>query len=130
MFSLSSFLDDREKKHPDFVYYIKFKKAYKQKVFFLNDGQTFAKLINILKKYCILQKFNANYEILEFLGSGHFAEVFSVKNKNNNQLFAAKIFQKSSEKIAKNQVLPQKSRNLKFPLEFHNERSQNSEIFT
>ena len=105
MFLLSSFLDDHKKKHLDYTYYITFKKNQRQKTFFVKDGITFAKLLTILKKYCILRNFNENYEILEFLGSGQFAEVYSTRNKNNDQIFAAKIFQKNSSKFSKNKVL-------------------------
>ena len=104
MFHFGSFLDDHKKRHSEYTYYICFKKFNRSKYFYIEDGQVFIRLMSLLKKYCILINFNSNYEIIEFLGSGHFAEVFSVKNRATEQIFAAKIFQKTNEKFLKNQV--------------------------
>ncbi len=104
MFHFGSFNDDHKRRHSEYTYYICFKKFNRSKYFYIEDGQVFLGLASMLKKYCILSNFNSNYEIIEFLGSGHFAEVFSVKKRASEQLFAAKIFLKTNKKFQKNQV--------------------------
>ena len=104
MYHLGSFLDYHQKRHSEYTYYISLEKSNHTRFMFIHDGQTLIRLMSILKNFCVLSNFNTTYEILEFIGSGHFAEVFSVKNKVTEQLFAAKIFQKQTEKFQKIQV--------------------------
>lgn len=102
---MGSCLDSHQKRNPDYSFYFTFEKANISKFFFLNDYHTFEKIMAILKNYCIMRNFNKKYEIIQYLGRGHFAEVFSAKNKANKQIYAVKIFQKKTEKFQKNQVL-------------------------
>ena len=46
-----------------------------------NDNQLFADFVLILKQFCILDNFSQEYEMLDLLGSGHFAHVYLVRHK-------------------------------------------------
>ena len=80
-------------------------KSQKHWMFFLEDQNTFNKLLEILKKLCVLINFSSDYEISGFLGKGHFAEVYSVKRRETEKLFAAKIFKKQSDIFQKGKVI-------------------------
>lgn len=101
---LSSYLDDHKKKHPDFLYYFALRKGVKCRFFYINEWQKFIKIMNILKKYCILHNFYKKYEVKDFLGSGHFADVYSVKKNSEEKLYAAKIIQTNVQAFQKNKV--------------------------
>lgn len=71
----------------------------------VETNENFITLHEILKKFCVLSNFSTEYETLQFLGKGHFAEVYSVLNVSTRKKFAAKIMQKTSEKFKKNSVI-------------------------
>ena len=66
--------------------------------------QTFKALSEILKKFCVLSNFSSDFKILNLLGKGHFAEVYSVENIWTRKIFAAKFLEKRSEKFKNNLV--------------------------
>ena len=57
------------------VYVFRLEKFGKFHEFFLKDKKIINKWIQILKLYCISGDFDRQYEILEKIGSGHFAQV-------------------------------------------------------
>lgn len=57
---------------------------------------TATKWYNLLKKFCVLSQFGMTYENVKVLGQGNFAKVFLVKRKSDQQLFAAKVFDKKA----------------------------------
>jgi len=71
---------------------------------FIEKKENFSALFEILKRFCVLSAFSTEYQILDLLGQGHFAEVYSIINKSTNQKLAAKIFNKETEKFSKNSV--------------------------
>ena len=88
-----------EKKN--FLLFTKFSTKWKC---YVDQKPKFFQLLQILRKYCVLTDFSKNYEIVKFLGQGHFAEVYSVENFETKQKFAAKIFKKNSEVFSKSSV--------------------------
>lgn len=72
--------------------------------FFIEEKKTFVGIMEILKHYCIMSDFETNYETMYFLGKGHFAQVFCVKNRKTKKMFAAKIFRKDDMFFEKNKV--------------------------
>lgn len=63
----------------------------------LSDSEPLAqKWHNLLKKFCVLSQFGMTYENVKVLGQGNFAKVFLVKRKVDQQLFAAKVFDKKA----------------------------------
>ena len=70
-----------------------------------NDPKIYSEFVLALKNFCVLENFTQNYELLQFLGAGHFADVYLAKNKITDQLFAAKIIKKKDEKFIHNKVL-------------------------
>ena len=68
-------------------------------------NENFTSLYDTLKQFCVLSNFSSEYETLQILGKGHFAEVYSVVNISTRKKFAAKIMQKTSEKFKKNSVI-------------------------
>jgi len=68
------------------------------------DKNLHEELTQKLKKVCILHDFSGNYEILDHLGTGHFAQVFLSKNYKTSQNFAAKIIKKSAKDFKKQKV--------------------------
>ena len=70
-----------------------------------NDPNIYSEFVLALKNFCVLENFTQNYELLQFLGAGHFADVYLAKNKITDQLFAAKIIKKKDEKFIHNKVL-------------------------
>ena len=76
---------------------IEFNKNSIKKIYFLNEKicSNFAQNIkNSIKNL----EFEENYELLEKIGHGHFAEVYKCKYKLNNQIYAVKIIKKSEMK--------------------------------
>lgn len=51
---------------------------------------------NHFKKFCILSQFGLAYENVKVLGQGNFAKVFLVKKKSDQQLYAAKVYDKKA----------------------------------
>lgn len=74
-------------------------------VMMMNEKNVFEKILEILKKVCILKNFSEDYAVGEFLGAGHFAKVHLVTNKITKQKFAAKILSKTTENFNKEKVL-------------------------
>ena len=72
--------------------------------FALNDQKIYSELVQTLKKFCILEHFAQKYELLKFLGSGYFADVYLAKVRATNELFAAKIIKKTEKKFIHNKV--------------------------
>ena len=105
MYSMKTFLNDKIQRHPNYQNYISLERLQKSWIFFIENFDNFLKLIQVLKKLCVLTNFSIDYEIFDMLGKGHFAEVYSVKNKVNQQFYAAKIFNKESDVIKKNIVI-------------------------
>lgn len=63
----------------------------------LSDREATAKKwYSFLKKFCIMSQFGMTYENVKVLGQGNFAKVFLVKRKADQQLFAAKVFDKKA----------------------------------
>ena len=71
---------------------------------YIENEQNFLELYEILKKFCVLSNFASDYEILEILGKGYFAEVHSVQSLSSKKKMAAKIFEKDTENFKKNAV--------------------------
>ena len=64
---------DKERKIKVLIFRLqKFGKVHE---FFVKDKKLYNKLIQILRIYCISSDFDMNYEIVEKIGSGHFANV-------------------------------------------------------
>ena len=105
MFKLgNSFIPPKEPSHKD-KHYLVFMKRNFTWMIYVEMTENFRTLYEILKGFCVLSNFSADYEILEFLGRGHFAEVYSVSNLSTNKKYAAKIFEKETEKFQKNSVI-------------------------
>ena len=86
------------------THYLTFMKNKFNLMVYVEKEEDFAELFTILKKYCILSNFSSTYEILEFLGKGHFAEVYSVVNISNKKKFAAKLIETECESFKNNSV--------------------------
>lgn len=99
----------QDKQMEDKLSSISLEKSGNKWMFFMEEKKNYQTLIEILKKYCILSHFSSDYDIIQILGKGHFAEVFSVRKKSTNQLFAAKIFRKDSDIFQKSKVFHIKS---------------------
>ena len=73
--------------------------------FFIEEKKTYVTLMTILKNYCVMSNFEADYETMYFLGKGHFAQVFCVKNRTTKKIFAAKVFRKDDNLFEINKVI-------------------------
>jgi serine/threonine protein kinase len=63
----------------------------------LTENEDMAKKwFGLFKKFCILSQFGLSYENVKVLGQGNFAKVFLVKKKADQQLYAAKVFDKKA----------------------------------
>ena len=71
-----------DKPNETHAYVFRLEKFGKFHEFFLKDKKIINKWIQILKLYCISSDFDHQYEILEQIGSGHFAKVFIILQKN------------------------------------------------
>ena len=69
------------------------------------DILLFKGLLESLKKFCVLEGFYQEYDIIEKLGSGHFASVYLVKHKETGKKFAAKVIKKNSSEFQKTMVI-------------------------
>lgn len=67
------FYDNEKKMH---IYVFRLEKFGKFHEFFLKDRKITNRWIQTLKLYCISSDFDIKYELLEEIGSGHFAKVF------------------------------------------------------
>jgi hypothetical protein len=79
-----------DKENEMHVYVFRLEKFGKFHEFFLKDKKIILKWIQILKLYCVSSDFDHQYEILEKVGSGHFAKVllfFYIIKKAQNSLF-------------------------------------------
>lgn len=64
---------DKERKIRVFIFRLqKFGKVHE---FYVKDKKVYNKLLQILRLYCVSGDFDTNYEIVEKIGSGHFANV-------------------------------------------------------
>lgn len=73
-------------------------------VFFVDNQKIYFNLVEILRKYCVLSDFSSDFETNQILGKGHFAEVFSVREKKTQKCFAAKIIKKEGDGYEKSKV--------------------------
>jgi len=89
----------------DFAFLITLQKSDNYLTFGISDTVLFRDFYDILKKLCILDGFHSHYDVIETLGSGHFASVFLVHHKETSEKFAAKIFQKNNEDFKQNKVV-------------------------
>ena len=67
-----------DKENEMHVYVFRLEKFGKFHEFFLKDKKIINRWIQILKLYCISTDFDHQYEVLEKLGSGHFAKVYII----------------------------------------------------
>lgn len=104
MYRLGSPMNNPKSSNQDEKKYLTFMKREFNWMIFVQNTDNFIALNEILKNFCVLSNFSLDYEILEFLGKGYFAEVYSVRNLFTKKTFAAKLFEKDSEKIKKNAV--------------------------
>ena len=88
----------------DYTFYITLQKSDNYLTFASCDQKIYRDLIQALRKFCILEDFVQNYEMLDHLGSGHFSNVYLAKNKITNQFFAAKVINKTEEKFQHDKV--------------------------
>ena len=90
---------DLKKRKPngDKCYFLNFMKGKFNWMLYLVSQENFKALFEILKKFCVLSNFSDDFEMLGFLGKGHFAEVHSVEKISTKKKFAAKFFKKGSE---------------------------------
>ena len=107
------YIVDSDSKYQDIdskkQYYITFKKGNFNWTFSVALQQTFKALFEILKKLCVLSNFSSDFKILELLGKGHFATVYSVENVWNQKIFAAKFLEKRSDKFKNHSVCLKKN---------------------
>ena len=87
-----------------YKYMISLEKCSEHWKFFVEEKQIYVTLMEILKNYCVMSNFENEYETMSFLGTGHFAQVFCVKNRTTKKIFAAKIFRKDDNLLEKNKV--------------------------
>ena len=104
MYRLGSPMNHPKSFNQDEKNYLTFMKKEFNWIIFVQNTENFIALKEILKQFCVLSNFSLDYEILEFLGKGYFAEVYSVRNLLTKKIFAAKMFEKDSEKNKKNAV--------------------------
>ena len=70
-----------------------------------SNAVLFKELKEALKKMCVLEDFSNYYDIFERLGTGHFASVYLVRDKESKNKFAAKVIKKNSCEFQKNKVI-------------------------
>ena len=104
MYRLGSQINNPKSSNQDEKNYLIFMKKEFNWIIFVQNTDDFIVLNEILKNFCVLPNFSLDYEILEILGKGYFAEVYSVRNLFTKKTFAAKMFEKDSEKFKKNAV--------------------------
>ena len=67
---------------------------YGEKSFYSNNYPEYLKWFNCLKRYCIMQNFHLDFEILKELGKGQSARVYKVCSRQTYESFAAKLINK------------------------------------
>ena len=65
-----------------------------KKTFRSKDMYEIATWFRMIKKYSVLTEFEEDYEVIEGLGSGHFATVYKIKSTVNDMFYAAKVIEK------------------------------------
>lgn len=75
-------------------YSLKFIKPKSFEEIFQMDEQVVDKWFQLLKRHCVLIKFNHYFETISIIGRGSFAMVYSVRKIDTNEEFAVKVFNK------------------------------------
>ena len=86
-------------------YYIKFTKLRSYEIIYHKDKNVIINWFNFLKKHCILLKFSKKFKTIKVLGKGNFAKVYLVKNIEDENEYAVKVFNKKNVLKDKNEKL-------------------------